>query len=223
MGPARPPAARAQGPPGRASAARRPRHAARSVCFRYPLVTRSQPPRTPGPWPPTDARPDVAEACGARGRAAAADETQKRRHADPRLPDRREDAAAQGSTATAETSFAAPRSISSPLATASLCARTRGRPRSASAERRRRTRVGDYARRRRRTNRHLPSCPCGYSPLAAPAWALLSPGRPRWPSGTRLHSTSESAPVVAMCGRRSSCSGRRSAGRRRTGCHDHRL
>jgi hypothetical protein len=53
----------------------------------------------------------------------ALDETQKRRPADPRPPDRRADAAALViGPAPAETSSAARTSISSPLVTASLCA-----------------------------------------------------------------------------------------------------
>jgi hypothetical protein len=50
------------------------------------------------------------------------DQTQKRRPTDLRLPDRREDASALEIGRAAATSFAAPTSISSPLATASLCA-----------------------------------------------------------------------------------------------------
>jgi hypothetical protein len=55
--------------------------------------------------------------------ACAPDETQKRRPADLRLRDRREDATALViGRAPAQTSFTAPTSISSALATAPLCA-----------------------------------------------------------------------------------------------------
>ena len=53
------------------------------------------------------------------------DETQNSRLAEPRLVGRRDDAEAFATSPSPETSFAAPTSISSPLATASLCAESR--------------------------------------------------------------------------------------------------